>query len=98
MEKVFDLVAPELGLVLDFSFAGEIFYDEDRLVGDLGFLDTKFKILFFGGMGPMEADELFKLALHHFCAIGSTVPGEAEYIIPFIHFICEPLLQPGGSA
>ena len=53
MEEVFDLVAPELGLVLDFSFTGEIFYDEDRLVGDLGFLDTEFKILFFRGMGPL---------------------------------------------
>jgi len=98
MEEVFDLVAPELGLVLYFSFAGEIFYDEDRLVGDLGFLDTKFEVFFFWGMRPVEANELFKFAFHHFCAIGGAVPGETEDIVPFIHFICEPLLQSGGSA
>src|SRR5579864_8143114 len=98
MEEIFDLVAPELALVLYFSFAGEIFYDEDRLVGDLGLLDAEFEVFFFGGMGPMEADELFKFEFHHFCAIGGAIPGEAEYIIPFIHFICEPLLQSGGSA
>jgi hypothetical protein len=98
MKKILDLVAPELGLVFDLAFAGEILYDEDRLVGDLGFFDAKFKIFFFGGMTPMKADELFEFALHHLCAVGGTIPGEAEYIIPFVNFICEPLLQSGGSA
>ncbi len=98
MKEVFYLVAPELALVFYFSFAGEILYDQDRLIGHLGFLDAEFEVFFFRSVGPMEADELYEFGLHHFGALGGAVPGEAEDIIPVIHFICEPLLQPGGNA
>ena len=98
MEEVLDLVAPELALVFDLGFAGEVADDEDGLVGDFRFFYAEFEILFFGGVGPMEADILFGFAFHYFGAVGGTVPRKTKNIIPFIHFICKPLLQASGSA
>ncbi len=94
VKQVFDLVAPELALVFDFSLAaGKIFDHEDSLIGDFGFFDAEFEEFFHGGFTPVEPDELFEFAFGDFCLVGGTVPGEAEHIIPFVYFICKPLLQ-----
>ena len=98
MEEVLYLVAPELALVFDLAFAGEVADDEDGLVGDFRFFYAKFEILFFGGVGPMEADVLFGFAFHHFGTIGGAVPRKTKNIIPLIYFIRKPLLQASGSA
>jgi hypothetical protein len=45
-EKVFDLVAPELGLVLHLTLTREIADDEDGLVGDFRLFDAELEELF----------------------------------------------------
>lgn len=74
MEKVLHLIAPELALVLDFAFVGEVFDDEDGLVGYFGFFDSEFEVFFFGSVGPMEADEFFEFGLQDFRAVGGAIP------------------------
>lgn len=92
MEEVFHLVAPKLALVFYFSLVGEILYDQYRLIGDFGLLDTKFKEFFLWSMLPVESDKFLKFTLHHIGPVGRSVPGEGKYIITFIYFICKPFL------
>lgn len=98
MEEILHLVAPELALVLHLAFACEILYYEDRLVGHFGFFDAKFEEFLRGSVHPVKADELFEFAFGNYGFIGSTIPGKAEHIIPFVYFICKPLLQSCGRA
>ncbi|SRR6266851_3761738 len=98
MEEVFHLVAPKLALVLYLCLLSKIFYNKDRLIGDLGFFYPEFEEFFYRCMLPMEPDKFLRFALHNISPIRRSIPGKREYIVPFINFICEPLLQPGGSA
>ena len=94
VEQVFYLVAPELTLVLDFTFAAcKIFDDEDRLVCHFRFLDAKFEKLFGRRVHPVETDEFFEFTFGYYRLIGGAIPGKTEHIIPFVYFICKPLLQ-----
>lgn len=93
MKKILDLVAPELALVFDLLLIGEILYHQDGLIGDLRLFNAELEELFFRGMRPVEADEFLRLALHDLRPVDRAIPGETEYIVPLVYFICEPLLQ-----
>ena len=99
VKEVFYLVAPELALVFDLNLAAcKIFDDQDRLVGDFRFLDAEFEELLGGSIHPMETDEFLEFAFGYFRFIGCPIPGKTEHIIPFVYFICKPLLQSSRGA
>ena len=98
VKEVFHLVAPQLALVFNLTFIGKVLYDEDGLVSDLGFFYSELEELFLRSVLPMKSDKFFKFAFGDFGSIGRPIPGEAEYIVAFIYFICEPLLKSCGSA
>jgi hypothetical protein len=94
VKEVFYLVAPELTLVFDLPFgACKIFDDEDSLVGHFGFLDAEFEKLLGGSFHPMKTNKFFEFTFGYFRFIGCPIPGKTEHIIPFVYFICKPLLQ-----
>ena len=97
VKEILDLVAPELGLILDVFFIGKILDQEDRLVGDVGFFNAEFKIFFFGGIGPVKTDELLQFAFQDLGLGRGTIPGETENIVAFVNFIGKPFLQTGGG-
>ena len=99
VKEVFYLVAPELALVFDLNLAAcKILDDQDRLVGDFRFLDAEFEELFGRRLHPMETDEFFEFTFRYLRFIGGTIPGKTEHIIPFVYFICKPLLQSSRGA
>lgn len=94
VKEILHLVTPELTLVLDFYLAAcKIFDDEDRLVRHFRFLDAEFEKLFGRRIHPVEADEFFEFTFGYYRLIGGAIPGKTEHIIPFVYFICKPLLQ-----
>ena len=94
VKEIFHLVAPQLALVFDFPFAAcKIFDDKDSLVGHFRFLDAEFKKLLGWSVHPMETNEFFKFTFGYYRFVGCAIPGKTEHIIPFVYFICKPLLQ-----
>ena len=94
VKEVLHLVAPELALVFDVPLAAcKIFDDEDSLIGHFRFLDAELEELLRGSIHPMETDEFFEFTFGYFRFVGGTIPGKTEHIIPFVYFICKPLLQ-----
>lgn len=93
VEEVFHLVAPELTLVFHFTLSCKVLDHENGLVRHFRFFDAELEEFFDRGVHPVEPDELFEFAFGYFRLIGCAVPGKAEHIVPFVYFICKPLLQ-----
>lgn len=93
VKKIFYLVPPELGLVFDVFFIGKILYQQYGLIGDVRFFYAKFKELFDGRIGPVEAHKFIQLAFQNLCFGCRTVPGETKNIIALVNFVSKPFLK-----